>query len=87
MIRMEAKGIRNLIISLIVVAIGVKLITLVSKNIKDIYVDAIVGGSPSYAELINALDSLGDLVLYGLIILAVLLIPYYLSKRSQEKKL
>ncbi len=80
-----SKDIRNLILTLVIVAVGVKLITLTTKNIKDIYV-GVIGGS-SFAGLINALDSIGDLILYGLLIIAILLIPYYLSKRSQEKKI
>ncbi len=57
---MTAKNVRNLILTLIILAIGVKLILWIA--------------------------GLGDLAMYGLILLAILLIPYYLSKRSQERK-
>ena len=77
---MRAKDVRNLIISLIVVAIGIKLITWISNH----YVSA--SGFAGFSELINAFAGLGDLALYGLIFFAIILVPYYLSKRSQEKK-
>ena len=80
-----SKDVRNLILTIIIIAVGVKLITLISKHLKDIYVG--VTGEGSFANLFNALDSIGNLVLYILIIIAILLIPYYLSKRSQEKKM
>ncbi len=81
---MHAKDVKKSILTIVVVAIGIKIITVASKNLKDIYAGTV--GDSSFAELINALDSLGSLVLYGLLIIAILLVPYYLSKRSQEAR-
>ena len=76
---MRAKGVRNYILTLIILAIGVKLILWIPGN----YVDSADG----FADLVGAFTGLGDLTMYGLILLAILLVPYYLSKRSQEKKI
>lgn len=78
---MKAKDARNLILTLIIVAIGIKIITFITGR----YISA--AGAGGFGELIGAFTGLGDLALYGLIFLAILLIPYYLSKRSQEKKI
>jgi len=78
---MKAKDARNLIISLIVVAIGIKLIAIISARY------ASIAGAGGFSELISAFLGLGNLAMYGLILLAILLIPYYLSKRSKERKL
>lgn len=77
---MRAKDIRNLIISLIIVAVGIKLITAISRD----YMSS-VGSVGSFSELIGSFNSLGDFALYGLVLLAILLVPFYLSKRSKEK--
>lgn len=78
---MKSKDARNLILTLIIIAIGIKIISIVTGR----YVSA--AGAGGFGELIAAFTGLGDLALYGLIFLAILLIPYYLSKRSQEKKM
>lgn len=78
---MKSRDVRNLIIALIIVAVGIKLITWVSGN----YISNI--SLANFSDLVKAFTGLGDLAMYGLIILAILLIPYYLSKRSQEKKI
>ena len=80
MIRMQAKDARNLIITLVIVAVGIKLIAFISGR----YISGT--GFGGFSELVAAFLGLGDLALYGLIVLAILLVPYYLSKRSQEKK-
>lgn len=76
---MSARDVRNLILTLIIVAIGIKLILWISGNY--------IGNVGGFSDLVAGFTGLGDLAMYGLILLAVLLIPYYLSKRSQEKKL
>ncbi len=76
---MKSKNVRNYIIALLIVAIGVKLITLISSR----YIPA---GFAGFSDLVKGFTGLGDLVLYGLIILAILLLPYYFSKCSEEKK-
>ncbi|HLC76600.1 MAG TPA: hypothetical protein VJH04_00175 [archaeon] len=75
---MTAKNVRNLILTLIILAIGVKLILWISGNY--------IGSSGQFSDLVAGFAGLGDLAMYGLILLAILLIPYYLSKRSQERK-
>lgn len=76
---MKAKDVRNLIISLVIAAIGIKLIAIISGR----YISA--AGATGFSELVSAFIGLGDLALYGLIVIAILLVPYYLSKRSKEK--
>ena len=54
---MKAKDARNLIISLIVVAIGIKLITIISARYTSI------AGAEGFSELISAFRGLGDLAM------------------------
>lgn len=75
---MTAKNVRNLILTLIVLAIGIKLILWISGNY--------IGNAGEFSSLVAGFTGLGDLAMYGLILLAIILIPYYFSKRSQEKK-
>lgn len=76
---MKAKDVRNLIITLVVVIVGVKIIVMISNR----YINqANVAG---FSGLIKGFTGLGDLVIYGIAIIAILLIPYYFSKRSGEK--
>ena len=78
---MKSRDVRNLIITLIILAIGIKLITLISaSSISN------VPGVESISNVVKSFTGLGDLSLYGIAFLVILLIPYYLSKRSQEKK-
>lgn len=79
---MKSHDARNLIVTLIIVAVGVKLLL----SISDYYASR-AGSAGQFSELIQAFASLGNFAIYGLIILAILLIPYYLSKRSEEKKM
>ena len=74
---MKSRDARNLIITLVVIAVGIKLITYISGRY--------IGQAGAVADLVASFTGLGDLVLYGVIILAVILVPVYLSKRSQEK--
>jgi uncharacterized membrane protein len=39
-----------------------------------------------FSEFTGAAEQYGTWMIYGLIILIVILIPFYLSKRSDEKK-
>ena len=75
---MTAKSARNLILTLIILAIGIKLILWISGNY--------IGSAGQFSDLVAGFAGLGVLAMYGLILLAILLIPYYLSKRSQERK-
>ncbi len=76
---MRAKDTRNLIATLIILSIGIKLVLWITGNY--------IGNADSFSDLVDAFTGLGDLAMYGLILLAILLVPYYLSKRSQEKKI
>lgn len=76
---MKAKDIRNLIITLLIIAGGVKLIMIITNNAIKNYS---VGGLES---IINMLTGVGDLIIYGVVFLAIILIPIYLGKRSGEK--
>ena len=78
---MKAKDARNLIVTLIVLAIGVKLITWISAN----YISK-VPGAGGLSSTVNSFLGLGDLSLYAIAIVVILLIPYYLSKRSKERQ-
>lgn len=80
---MRAKDVRNLIITLVIVAIGIKLILFISSYYVNKYGSQDIAG---FGDLVNGFTGLGDLAMYGLILLAIILIPYYFSKRSQEKK-
>ena len=78
---MKSRDVRNLIITLIILAIGIKLITLISaSSISNI------PGIESVSKVVESFKGLGDLSLYGIAFLVILLIPYYFSKRSKEKK-
>ena len=76
---MKARDVRNLILTLIILALGIKLILWISGNY--------IGNAGDFSGLVTGFTGLGDLAMYGLILFAVLLFPYYLSKRSQEKKM
>lgn len=76
---MKARDARNLIITLIIAVVGVKLVLWISGNY--------IGNAAGFSDLVKGFTGLGDLMMYGLIALAILLVPYYLSKRSQEKKM
>ena len=75
---MSAKGIRNGILALIILAIGVKLIIYITSG----FIDLSAAG-----EIGDSLNEMGNLFVYGAIVLAVLLVPFYLSARSNEKKM
>ena len=76
---MKAKDARNLIITLIVLAIGIKILTTLGSRY------ATQAGAAGFESLIKGFAGLGDLAMYGIILLAVLLVPYYFHKRSQER--
>ncbi|MCX6816166.1 MAG: hypothetical protein NT120_04930 [Candidatus Aenigmarchaeota archaeon] len=78
---MEAKSIQKNIIMLIILAIGVKILTMVSKGYTaNLQVPGNIG------ELANSVESLSNLLLIGIVVIIIILIPIYLAKRSEEKK-
>jgi hypothetical protein len=74
---MTAKSIRNGIFALIILAIGVKLILYITSR----YIDISAAG-----DIGKSMNEMGNLFIYGAIALALILIPFYLSARSNEKK-
>jgi len=64
-------------ITLIMLAIGVKVLLYATAH----FVDIAAAG-----DLGKSLNDMGNLLIYGFIILAIILIPFYLSARSDEKK-
>jgi hypothetical protein len=77
---MQSKDVRNAIISLIVLAAGVKAVMIVSATQ---LVGFDLAGLPDFVQ---AVDSLGTLLILAFAALAVILIPFYVYKRRQEKK-
>ena len=77
---MQSKRIRDLIISLIILIISIKLLTMIGFS----YISNAGLNMPEFAVSIEAL---GNMMIIGLSFLTILLIPFYLSKRSEEKKL
>lgn len=71
---MRSKDIRNLILTLIILAVGIKLILLISAHY--------IAQAGAFSELATAFQGLGDLTIYGLAAIVLLLLPYYFSKRS-----
>jgi hypothetical protein len=85
---MAAKDVRNLIITLIILAVGIKLIVLISQTYTKTAASAAdLTGVANFTGIVDAINSLSDLIVLGLGILIIILIPVYLSKRSNERKL
>ena len=78
---MESKKIRDLIATLIIIAIGIKIITMI--GLYYIPTLEVVGIS---LGILNSMIYLGNMFMLGMIALAIIIIPFYLSKRSDEKK-
>jgi len=77
---MQSKKIRDLIITLIILVIGIKLLTMIGFS----YISSTGLDIP---ELAGSVEALGNMMIMGMSFLTVILIPFYLSKRSEEKKL
>jgi len=77
---MQSKDVSKLIVSLLVLAIGIKVITIIAKG----YIQQPVAGIPP--ELVGSLDSVGNLFIMGIGVIILILLPFYFSKRSEEKK-
>jgi len=77
---MAAKDIRNLIISLFIAAAGIKLLLMLSSG----YIKS--SGIGGIDKIISSFEGIGNLLFYAAVAIALLLIPFYLSKKSDEKK-
>lgn len=75
----SSKEIRNLIIALIIMAIGIWFLTRIAR--------AYIGSVPLvFADIASLLDSIGMLITLGIAFIIVILIIVYFAKRSDEKK-
>lgn len=75
---------RNAVISLFILAAGVKIIQIIAGN----YTPAAgLSGLSGVKEAAYSINSLSDVVVLGLVILALLLIPVYAYQRSKEGKM
>ncbi len=74
---MSAKDIRNVILTLIILALGIKLLLYITEKFVNIN---------AAGELGKSFSDMGTLFMYGAIVIALILIPFYLSARSNEKK-
>lgn len=77
---MSAKGARNVIAALIILAIGIRLLL----HLTTIFVPEDTTGIA--ANFLTGLTNIGDLLFLVLIVLALIMVPFYLSARSKEKK-
>ena len=76
---MQSKKIRDLIIALIILIVGIKLLTMIGFSY-------VFSTGLEIPELAGSIEPLGNMMIMGLSFLIVILIPFYLSKRSEEKK-
>lgn len=73
---MAAKEIKNLIVGIVIVLVGVQLLLRLSK------------GYTQGAQLPNifpSIDAMSNLLTIGLVIILLFLLPFYFSKRGEEK--
>lgn len=75
----SSKDIRNLIITLIILAAGIWILIRIAR--------AYIGAIPSaFSEIGNSLEGMGTLITLGIAFLVVILVIVYFAKRSDEKK-
>ncbi len=79
---MTAKDIRNLIATLVIVIIGVHLLVYISK----VYIPQI-GQSLPGMEIFSSIEGMSNLITIVLVIIILFLLPFYFSKKSEEKKI
>mgnify|MGYP001591471643 CR=1 FL=1 len=81
---MPAKDVKRLIVTLIILIIGINLLVYLVKNyilnVPQAGLDVL-----GTADITPALTTLSGVLSVGLAFLVLILIPVYLSKRSQEK--
>ena len=76
---MAAKDIKNLIIAIIVLLVGIRLLVIIAKGY-------IPQSSLVPKDLLLSVDALSNLFTLGLVIVLLFAVPFYLSRRSEEKK-
>lgn len=77
---MSSKDTRNAIISLFVLAAGIKVIQIIAGN----YIPG--AETAGLDSAIAGLNSLSDLVLLGVVVIALILIPIYAYQRARKKE-
>ncbi|MBI3190256.1 hypothetical protein HYZ41_00980 [archaeon] len=78
---MSSRGVRNVIFTVVILVIGVELLWYVAKK----YVSEAPASSGT--EILSSMDSFLNLFVIGLVLIILLLIPIYLSQRSEENKI
>lgn len=79
---MEAKDVRNLILSLLILMAGIRILT----SISAVYMAQIQQTAQLDPALAGSVETIGTLIIVAIGGIVILLIPYWLHKRSQEKK-
>ncbi len=79
---MEAKELRNLIIALLILVAGIRLLSVIGSG----YIAQFQGTLNVDESLVRSVESIGTILMLGIGVIVLLLIPYWLHKRSQEKK-
>ena len=74
---MESKKIRDLILTLVVLIVGIKLLVVIGLS----YISDV-----GFSGLTSSMESMSDILIIGLAFMIIILVPFYLSKRSEEKK-
>ncbi len=75
---MKGRSAGGWIVTLVLAAIGIKIITWLSNS----YISQADTGM--FSDLIASFARIGDLLFYGLLVLAALLIPVYLQRRKKN---
>jgi uncharacterized membrane protein len=76
---MPAKDVKNLILTLIILLIGINAISMVAKGFTSRIENVDISG------VANIITSFTAVISIALAIIIIILMPIYLSKRSQEK--
>ena len=74
---MESKKIRDLILTLVVLVVGIKLLVVIGLS----YISDV-----GFSELTSSMETMSNVFIIGLAFLIIILVPFYLSKRSEEKR-
>ncbi len=74
---MESKKIRDFILTLVVLIVGIKLLVVIGLS----YISDV-----GFSGLTGSMETMSNLFIIGLAFLIIILVPFYLSKRSDEKK-